>query len=70
MTFHTANVFDGVCQLDRSDTVDEVPQNKKKRKLPLGYFLTNFTNKILLVVSLVVPRKPLDRSVVDVLLTF
>ena len=70
MTFHTANAFDIVCRLDRNDTLDEVPQNKKNRKLPLGYFLTNFTNKILPVLSLAVPRKSWDRSVVVVLLTF
>ena len=31
MTFHTANAFDIVCQLDRNDTLDEVLQNKKQK---------------------------------------
>ena len=31
MTFDTANAFDIVCQLDRNDTLDEVPQNKKQK---------------------------------------
>ena len=31
MTFHTVNAFDIVCQLDRNDTLDEVPQNKKQK---------------------------------------
>ena len=31
MTFHTANAFDVVCQLDRNDTLDDVPQNKKQK---------------------------------------
>ena len=30
MTFHTANAFDIVCQLDRNDTLDEVPAKQKK----------------------------------------
>ena len=29
MTFHTASAFDIICQLDRNDTLDDVPQNKK-----------------------------------------
>ena len=31
MTFHTANVFDIFCRLDRDDTFDETPQNKKQK---------------------------------------
>ena len=31
MTFHTANAFYIVCHLDRNDTLDEVPQNKKQK---------------------------------------
>ena len=31
MTLHTANTFDVVCQLDRNDTLDETPQNKKQK---------------------------------------
>ena len=31
MTFHTANAFDIICRLDRDDTLDEVPQNKKQK---------------------------------------
>ena len=31
MTFHTANAFDIVCRLDRDDSLDEVPQNKKQK---------------------------------------
>ena len=54
MTFQTAHAFDVVCQLDRNDTLDEVPKNINK-KLSLSYFLTNFTNKTLLVLSLAVP---------------
>ena len=30
MAFGTANAFDVVCRLDRDDTLDEVPQNKRK----------------------------------------
>ena len=48
MTSHTANAFDIVCQLDRNDTLDEVPQNKKQ-KVATGYFWTNFINKTLLL---------------------
>ena len=38
MTFHKANAFDIVCQLDRNDTLDEVPQNKKQ-KISTGLLL-------------------------------
>ena len=31
MNFHTANAFDIVCRLDRDDTLDETPQNKKQK---------------------------------------
>ena len=31
MTFHTANAFDIICRLDRDDTLDETPQNKKPK---------------------------------------
>ena len=31
MTFNTANAFDIICRLDRDDTLDEVPQNKKQK---------------------------------------
>ena len=31
MAFSTANAFDIVCRLDRGDTLDEVPQNKKQK---------------------------------------
>ena len=31
MTFHTANAFDIICRLDRDDTLDEVPQNRKQK---------------------------------------
>ena len=31
MAFNTANAFDIVCRLDRNDTHDEVPQNKKQK---------------------------------------
>ena len=31
MTFHTANAFDIICRLDRDDTLDEVPHNKKQK---------------------------------------
>ena len=44
MTFHTANAFDIVCRLDRDDTLDEVPQNKKQKVATL-------------VLSLAVPRE-------------
>ena len=29
--FNTADAFDIVCRLDRTDTLDEVPQNKKQK---------------------------------------
>ena len=29
VTFHTAHAFDIICRLDRNDTLDDVPQNKK-----------------------------------------
>ena len=29
MAFNTANAFDIVCRLDRNDTLDDVPHNKK-----------------------------------------
>ena len=35
---HTANAFDIVCQLDRGDTLDEVPKNKK-HKVATGLLL-------------------------------
>ena len=70
MAFNTADAFDIVCRLDRDDTIDEVPQNKKK--LPLGCFLTNSINKTLLDLSLAVPRKSYDpisrHRVADILL--
>ena len=31
MAFSTANAFDIVCRLDRDDTLDEVPHNKKQK---------------------------------------
>ena len=31
MAFNTAGAFDIVCRLDRNDTLDEVPQNKKQK---------------------------------------
>ena len=31
MAFSTADAFDIVCRLDRNDTLDEVPQNKKQK---------------------------------------
>ena len=31
MTFHMAHAFDIICQLDRDDTLDEVPQYKKQK---------------------------------------
>ena len=58
-------LFDILCRLDRNGIVDEVPQ-KKKQKVATG----NSINKILLGLSLAVPRKSWDRSVVIVLLTF
>ena len=36
MTFHTANAFDIVCQLDRDDTLDEVSSQNKKQKVATG----------------------------------
>ena len=68
MAFSTANAFDIISRLDRNDTLDDVPQNKS-RKLPPVYFWTNFINKTLLGLSLVVSRELWDRSVVIVLLT-
>ena len=38
MAFNTADAFDIVCRLDRNDTLDEVPQNKKQ-KVPTGLLL-------------------------------
>ena len=38
MTFHTAIAFDITCRLDRDDTLDEVPQNKK-HKVATNLFL-------------------------------
>ena len=69
MSLSTADAFDVVCRLDRNDTLDEVPQNKKHRRLPLGCFLTNSINKTLLGHYPVAPRESWDRSVVIVLLT-
>ena len=65
VAFGTGDAFDIVCRLDRDDTLDEVPQTK--RRLPLVW--TNFIDQTLLGLSLVVPREPWDRSVVIVLLT-
>ena len=31
MAFNTASVFDIICRLDRDDTLDDVPQNKKQK---------------------------------------
>ena len=31
MAFNTADAYDVVCWLDRDDTLDEVPQNKKQK---------------------------------------
>ena len=58
MAFQTANAFDIVCHLDRNDTHLMMCRETKNRKLPLGHFLTSFTNKILLAISLAVARKP------------
>ena len=66
----TADAFDIVCRLDRNDTLDEVPQNKKHRRLPLGCFLTNSINKTLLGFYPVAPRElgPISRyRVADIL---
>ena len=68
MTFHTANAFDIICRLDRDDTLDDVPQNKKQ-KVTTSYFWTSCVNKTLLGLSLVVPHESWYRSVVIVLLT-
>ena len=38
MALSTANAFDIVCRLDRNDTLDEVPQNKKQ-KISTGLLL-------------------------------
>ena len=38
LAFNAANAYDIVCQLDRDDTLDDVPQNQKTRKFPLVYF--------------------------------
>ena len=38
MAFNTANAYDLVCRLDRDDTLDEVPQNKKQ-KIATGLLL-------------------------------
>ena len=70
MAYSTADAFVIVCRLDRTDTLDEAPQNKKSKRLPLGYFLTNSINKTLRGLFPVAPRKSWDRSVVVVLLTF
>ena len=69
MAFNTADAFDIVCRLDRNDTLDEVPRNKKQ-KVATGLLLDKHSiDKTLLVLSLAVPREPWDRSVVIVLLT-
>ena len=44
MARSTADAFDIVSRLGRNDTLDDVPQNKKNRKLPLGFFMTNSMN--------------------------
>ena len=31
MAFNTASAFDIICRLDRNDTLDDVPQNKKQK---------------------------------------
>ena len=69
MAYSTADAFGIVCRLDRNDTLDEVSHKTKGRKLQLACFWTKFINKTLLDLSLAVPRKPQDRSVVIVLLT-
>ena len=56
MAFNTASAFDIVCQLDRNYTLQEVPQ-KINKKLPLGCFWINSTNKTLLVLSRAAPRR-------------
>ena len=38
MAFNTANAYDIVCRLDRDDTPNEVPQNKKQ-KITTGLLL-------------------------------
>ena len=38
MAFSTTDAFDIVCRLDRDDTLDEVPQNKKQT-IPTGLLL-------------------------------
>ena len=70
MAFSTANAFDIVCRLDRDDTLDEVPQNKKKQKAATGLLLDKlrkqgFAGPLFLVVS----QESWDRSIVIVLLT-
>ena len=68
MAFITANAYDIVCRLDRDDTLDDVPQNKKQ-KIATGLLLDilhkqDFAGPLSSRVSV-----PWDRSVVIVLLT-
>ena len=69
MALRTADALHIVCRLDRDDTFDEVPQNRKQ-KVATGLLLDKLHKKTLLGLYLVVPREPWDRSVVIVLLTF
>ena len=72
MAFNTASAFDiegqapQICQLDRNDTLQDVPQ-KNNKKLPLSCFWINSTNKTLLVLSRAAPRNFWGRSLIIVL---
>ena len=70
MAFHTANAFDIICRLDRDDTLDDVPQNRQQKKLPLVYFWASCVHKTLLGLSTVMPHESWDQSILIVLLTF
>ena len=68
MTFHTANSFDIICRLDRDDTLDDVPQNRKQ-KVATRCIWTRCVHKTMLGLYLVVPRGSRVQSDVIVLLT-
>ena len=67
MACSTADAFDIVCRLDRNDTIDEVPQNKKQ-KVATGLFLDKLHKQDF--AGPFSSRASKDRSVVIVLLTF
>ena len=69
ITFHTADAFDIICRLDRNDTLDEVPQNKKQ-KVATGLLLDKLRTQDFMDLSLVVPHGSWIQSVVIVLRTF